>query len=208
MIAIIDYGLGNLTSVKNALDKLGVPNFISDNPLVLKKAAGLILPGVGAAGTGMKNLKAKKLDELIKDEVQKGKPFLGTCLGMQLLFDFSEEDNTACLGIIPGNVKKFTNKLKVPQIGWNNVKITKSEQRISGAFQQVTNNIPDNSYFYFVNSYYCEPEEENIIVGETEYGVTFASVVEKGNIFATQFHSEKSGDIGLKLLKNFTEVCI
>lgn len=199
MIGIIDYGLGNLTSVKNALDKLGVPNFISDDPAKLKNSSGLILPGVGAAGTGMRNLKIKKLDRFLKDEVQAGKPFLGTCLGMQLLFDFSEEDKTACLGILPGKVKKFGGKLKVPQIGWNTVgTIGKSK---------IMENIKDNSYYYFVNSYYCIPTDKNTIAAETEYGVTFASVIEKGNIFATQFHSEKSGDTGLKLLKNFTEVC-
>lgn len=200
MIGIIDYGLGNLTSVKNALDKIGVLNFISDDPVKLKSSAGLILPGVGAAGTGMKNLKSMKLDKLIVEQIKNGKPFLGTCLGMQLLFEFSEEDNTTCLGIIPGKVKKFTGKLKVPQIGWNNVRIVDNEARI-------VQDIENNSYFYFVNSYYCEPTDKSTILGETEYGVTFTSIIEKNNIFATQFHSEKSGDIGLKLLKNFAEGC-
>lgn len=201
MIGIIDYGLGNLTSVKNALNKLNVPNFISGDPVELKKSTGLILPGVGAAGAGMKNLKAKKLDRFLKDEVRRGKPFLGTCLGMQLLFEFSEEDNTKCLGILSGTVKKFQGSLKIPQIGWNTVRFTKNES-------QITKDIQDNSYFYFVNSFYCKPASKKIIAGETEYGITFPSIIENGNIFATQFHSEKSGDIGLKLLKNFTKGCI
>lgn len=201
MIGIIDYGLGNLTSVKNALDKIDVPSFISDDPLKLKNSTGLILPGVGAAGAGMKNLKAKKLDKFLIEEIKKGKPFLGTCLGMQLLFDFSEEDNTKCLGIIPGKVKKYAGNLKIPQMGWNNV--FKKNNR-----SKLLKNIKNQSYFYFVNSFYCIPKEKEIISGVTDYGGEFCSVVEKGNIFATQFHSEKSGDLGLKLLRNFTEVCI
>ena len=200
MIGIIDYGLGNLTSVKNALDKLNVPNFISDDPDKLKNSTGLILPGVGAAGTGMKNLKAKGLDQFIIEQIKTGKPFLGTCLGMQLLFDFSEEGKTKCLGLIPGTVKRFTTTLKIPQIGWNNVRIMNDESRIM-------DRLKNDSYFYFVNSYYCVPADKKVIAGETDYGVTFTSAVEKGNIFATQFHSEKSGETGLKLLKNFTEVC-
>ncbi len=200
MIAIIDYKLGNLTSVKNALDKLGIPNFISDDPLKLKNSKGLILPGVGAAGQGMKNLQDLGLDTFIKEQIKSSKPFLGTCLGIQLLFDFSEEDNTKCLGIFKGTVKKFPISLKVPQIGWNNVGILNSESKI-------LKNIKDESYFYFVNSYYPEPLDKSIITGVSEYGIIFASVVEKDNVYATQFHSEKSGDDGLKLLKNFGEVC-
>lgn len=201
MIGIIDYGLGNLNSVKNALDKIGALNFISGEISRLKKSTGLILPGVGAAGAGMRNLKAKKLDQFLTQEIKNGKPFLGTCLGMQLLFDFSEEENTKCLGIIPGQVKKFTGKLKVPQIGWNNVAIINNES-------EIMKNLKNESYFYFVNSFYCVPEEKEIISGMTNYCGEFCSVIEKGNIFATQFHSEKSGDFGLAVLKNFTEVCI
>lgn len=200
MIGIIDYGLGNLTSVKNALDKLKVPNFISGNPEKLKTAKGLILPGVGAAGAGIQNLKSKGLDQLLIDEIKRGKPFLGTCLGMQLLFDFSEEDNTKCLGILKGQVKKFKGDLKIPEMGWNNVTQKNSKSNL-------LKGINDNSYFYFVNSFYCEPSEKNIISGSTNYGITFASIVEKDNIYATQFHSEKSGETGLELLKNFTKAC-
>src|SRR5258708_33234042 len=130
MIVIIDYDLGNLTSVKNALDKIGVSSIISDKREIIEKASGIILPGVGAAGDGMKNLKAKGLDKIIKKEVKKGRPFLGLCLGMQLLFDFSEEGNTKCLGLIPGKVKLFKTRLKVPQIGWNNIKFKSSKIKV------------------------------------------------------------------------------
>lgn len=201
MIVIIDYGLGNLASVKNALDKLGIPNKISSDPAVIKKATALILPGVGAAGAGMANLKKRGLDKLITEEIKKGKPFLGICLGMQLLFDKSEEGNIDCLGVLKGTVKKFTKERKVPQIGWNNVGIKNYELGIM-------KNIPDESYFYFVNSYYCSPSDPSIVAAVTTYGETFASVVVKNNITGVQFHPEKSGDTGLRFLKNFWEaVC-
>lgn len=196
MIAIIDYGLGNLASVKNALDKLGIPNRISSSSKVLKKAKALILPGVGAAGQGMKNLKKNGLDKLIIDEIKKGKPFLGICLGMQLLFERSEEGNVDCLGILKGTVKKFKKMKKIPQIGWNQIEIQQKSNLFSG--------IPDNSYFYFVNSFYCLPKEK-ITIGLTNYGETFVSVVERKNIIGVQFHPEKSGKAGFQLLENFAK---
>lgn len=200
MIVIIDYGIGNLGSVANALTKLGIPNQVSSNSSVIKKAKALILPGVGAAGQGMQNLKKLNLDKLVTEEIKKGKPFLGICLGMQLLLEQSEEGNVKCLGIIRGVVKKFKKKRKVPQIGWNDIKLkVKSEKsKVNGLFR----NIPDKSYFYFVNSYYCEPVNESIVVGESEYGERFASIAVKDNIVATQFHPEKSGELGLRFLKN------
>lgn len=198
MIVIIDYGLGNLGSVKNALDKLGVVSVISKSRDDIEKAAGLILPGVGSACEGMKNIKKAKLDKVIVDQLKRGKPFLGICLGMQLLFSKSEEGNVKCLNIIEGKVKKFDSRLKVPQIGWNAV-----EQKTKNLLFK---NIPKNSSFYFVNSYYCQPGDKSIIVGESEYGINFCSVLVKKNIVATQFHPEKSGNIGLKLLKNFVDI--
>lgn len=201
MITVIDYGLGNLASVANALRKLGITSKVSSNIDVLKKAKAFILPGVGAAGEGMKNLKKRKLDTLILDQVKNGKPILGICLGMQLFMSFSEEGNVDCLNLIEGTVKKFNTKLKIPQIGWNNVRIMNHELGIM-------NNIPNNSYFYFVNSYYCSPPDQSLVAASTEYGKEFTSVIVKNNIIGMQFHPEKSGDVGLQLLKNFWEaVC-
>ncbi len=197
MIVIIDYGLGNLASITNALNKLEIKNRISGSPTVIKKAKALILPGGGAAGEGMRNLKRLGLDKIILQEIKKGKPLLGICHGMQLLFEKSEEGKVKCLGIFKGSVKKFKKMKKIPQIGWNNVIFTGK--------QELFQNVPDKSYFYFVNSYYCLPEDKNIIAGVTDYGEKFASIIIKGSIVGMQFHPEKSGDIGLQLLKNFKE---
>ena len=188
MIGIIDYGLGNMTSVKNALDKLSIANIISRDKNILEKADALILPGVGAAAQGMENLQKYDLLDFVREQAKTGKPFLGICLGMQLLFDYSEEGNIACLGIIPGIVKKFSGKIKIPQIGWNNVR---------------TINTKSNSFFYFVNSYYCVPKNKANIAGITNYGKDFCSIVVNKNVMGTQFHPEKSGSTGLTLLKKF-----
>jgi glutamine amidotransferase len=164
---------------------------------VIKKAKALILPGVGAAGQGMKNLKEKGLDKLIIEEIKEGKPFLGICLGMQLLFEKSEEGNVKCLGILKGSVKRFKKMKKVPQIGWNRIDI----ERDSILFR----NTNDKSYFYFVNSFYCLPKDKEVIAGTTSYGESFASIVEKGNVVGVQFHPERSGKVGFQLLENFVK---
>ncbi len=195
MIVIIDYGVGNLASVKNALDKLGVQSKISSDPKIIKTNDTLILPGVGAAGQGMKNLKRLGLDKVIIEEIKKGKPFLGICLGMQLLFEKSEEGNVKCLGIFKGGVKKFKKMKKIPQIGWNSIKFSKENKLCKG--------IKNESFFYFVNSFYCQPFDKSIITGVTDYGENFASIVTKGKVVGVQFHPEKSGKVGFKLLKNF-----
>ncbi|OGE19320.1 imidazole glycerol phosphate synthase, glutamine amidotransferase subunit [Candidatus Daviesbacteria bacterium RIFCSPLOWO2_02_FULL_41_8] len=202
MIVIIDYGVGNLASVKNALDKLGAESKISSDPLVIKKAKALILPGVGAAGQGMKNLKKSGLDKVLVGEIKKGKPFLGICLGMQLLFEKSEEGNVNCLGIFKGQVKKFKKMRKIPQIGWNQVKLQVQNSKCK---VQNLQGVPNNSFFYFVNSYYCLPEDKDTIIGLTDYGEEFASIVVKKNIIGVQFHPEKSGQVGFKLLENFVK---
>lgn len=202
MIVVIDYKIGNLGSVVNALNKLGIPNKISSNSDVIKKAKGLILPGVGSAGAGMENLKKRGLDKIIVEEIQKGKPFLGICLGMQLLFEQSDEGNVACLGLFKGVVKKFKKERKIPQIGWNQVRIKKQELRVKNLFKEIS----DESYFYFVNSYYCAPDNNSIIAGTTDYGERFASVVADNNIVATQFHPEKSREVGIRFLKNFINI--
>ncbi len=199
-IVIIDYGLGNLASVANALTKLEIPFEVSSSPAVVRKAKGLILPGVGAAAQGMKNLKAGSLDAAITEQAKSGVPILGICLGMQLLFSASEEGDTKCLGLVPGTVKKFQTDLKVPQIGWNQV--------VAALGSKLLKNIKDDSYFYFVHSYYCQPNDPETAKGLTSYDVQFCSVVEQDNIFGAQFHPEKSGDSGLQVLRNFWEaVC-
>jgi imidazole glycerol-phosphate synthase subunit HisH len=198
MITIIDYGLGNLASVANALEKLEVNYQISSKISAVKKSDAIILPGVGAAGQGIENLKKLNLDKVIVEEIRKGKPFLGICLGMQLMFEKSEEGNTQCLGIIKGSVKKFSKKRKVPQIGWNNVKILSRFKK-----EKIFTKIPDNSFFYFVNSFYCSPVEQDYDAGKTQYGEKFTSVVIKENAIGMQFHPEKSGKVGFILLENF-----
>jgi imidazole glycerol-phosphate synthase subunit HisH len=203
MIVIIDYGVGNLGSVANALRKLNLEYVISGKAGVIAKSDRMILPGVGAASEGMKNLKKTKLDQVIINEIIKGKPILGICLGMQLFFGTSEEGKVECLNIFPGKVVKFKRERKVPQIGWNKVSIN---QYHNVTMKQLFRSIPDNSYFYFVNSYYCVPNDKKIISGITEYGEEFASVVIKDNILGTQFHPEKSGKIGMKLLKNWSSL--
>ena len=202
MIVIIDYGLGNLGSVKNTLNKLGVDSVISKSKNDIEKADALILPGVGSAKQGMENLKTQCLDKVLINEIKKGKPFLGICLGMQLLFSESEEGNVNCLNVIEGKVKMFSNKLKIPQIGWNEITIKNLELRVKNLF----NNIPNKSSFYFVNSFYCQPNDGSVVAAETEYGINYCSVLIKNNITATQFHPEKSGQIGQQFIKNWIKL--
>jgi glutamine amidotransferase len=200
MITIIDYGLGNLASVGNALGKLEIPYEISSDVDLLKNAKALILPGVGTANQGMENLKAQGIDKIIIQHFKKNTPIMRICLGMQLLLSSSEEGKVDCLRLTEGEVKKFNTNLKVPQIGWNQIKYRRS--KINNLF----NKIPDNSYFYFVNSYYCDPRNKSLIAATTDYGEKFCSILIKNNIVGVQFHPEKSGDVGLQLLKNFWEV--
>ncbi|HAA90725.1 MAG: Imidazole glycerol phosphate synthase subunit HisH [Thermoanaerobacterales bacterium 50_218] len=196
MIAIIDYGMGNLRSVQKGLEKSGFQAEITSEPEEVKKARGIVLPGVGAFAEAMANLRKKGLDRVIREEVAKGKPFLGICLGLQLLFDYSEEgEGSEGLGIFPGRVRRLPENVKVPHMGWNQVKIKKATPLFSG--------IADNSYFYFVHSYYVDPEDEGIIAGTTEYGIEFVSMVAQDRIFGVQFHPEKSSSLGLQILANF-----
>ncbi len=194
MIAIIDYKAGNIASVKNALDRLGVASVITNTPAKIKAAQGVIFPGQGRAGPAMKELQAIGLDKLIPRLSQ---PFLGLCVGMQLLAEASEEDNTACLGIIPGRCRKFPSTLKLPQLGWNKVSFRQSSL--------LTQKVKSEEYFYFLNSYYFDAEP-TCVVATTGYGFDFPSIVQKDNFFAVQFHPEKSGKPGEQLLKNFCEL--
>ncbi|MFC1498830.1 imidazole glycerol phosphate synthase subunit HisH [Verrucomicrobiota bacterium] len=200
MIAIIDYKAGNLTSVKLAFDALNVSTEITSKPEEILSAERVVFPGVGAAGSAMNTLQQLQLVDVIQEVAGRGTPFLGICLGMQIILEQSEEDNgVICLGLIPGTTKLFEplNKAdKVPQMGWNSVEIQDNHP--------VFENIENNSEFYFVHSYYPAPQEDGCVLGRTDYaGVKFASVIGKDNILATQFHPEKSGKVGLKLLENF-----
>lgn len=201
MVAIIDYNAGNLTSVRLALEYIGVPCEITSDPGRIMAAERVIFPGVGAAGAAMDNLRSIELIEPIKSVVSSGVPFLGICLGTQVIFEFSEEDGgTECMGIVPGAVKRFRPSdpmCKIPQMGWNAVEFKARHPLFEG--------IEDGSEFYFVHSYYPAPSDAQYTLGETDYAdVRFASVVGKGNLFATQFHPERSGRIGLRLLENFS----
>lgn len=200
MIAIIDYGMGNLGSVAKALKYLNYDSVITDDPNVIAEASGVILPGVGAFAPAMENLRNKGLDRVIVETARSGKPFLGICLGMQLLMDGSKEgvdpastdEYVTGLGIIPGKVEKFgTEGLKVPQIGWNKLLGCKGSL------------LSEGDYVYFVHSFYCRPEHEEDVAGYAEYGVRYCASIEHENIFATQFHPEKSGEAGLQILNKF-----
>lgn len=202
MIAIVDYNAGNLTSVRLALEYIGVECEVTQDPERILSAERVIFPGVGAAGEAIRNLHELNLMDPLRDAVASGKPFLGICLGTQVIFEFSEEDNgVACIGLIPGSVKRFVpsdRMCKIPQMGWNTVEFKRKHPLFDG--------IENTSEFYFVHSYYLDATDADYVIGETEYaGVRFASAVGKGNLFATQFHPERSGRIGLKLLKNFSE---
>ncbi|NIA11701.1 MAG: imidazole glycerol phosphate synthase subunit HisH [Nitrospiraceae bacterium] len=196
MIAVIDYGMGNLRSIHNALMKVeGKPVIVSDKR-DLSDADGVVIPGVGAFGDAMHNLMpfADKLFDLIDS----GIPLLGICIGMQLLFEWSEENDCAGFGLLKGDVVRLPEGVKVPQMGWNELTIQSDTDLLAG--------INDGDFFYFVHSYYCVPRDQQIIVATTDYGVDMAAVVEKDNIHAVQFHPEKSSKKGLLILKNFVEM--
>lgn len=203
MIVVIDYDIGNLASVVKAFEYLNVPVKLSSDYRDLAEATGIVLPGVGAFGEGMENLKRLKLEKRIIEEVRTGKPFFGICLGMQLLFSSSEEcQQTTGLGLIEGEVKLFDrNKVgKVPHIGWNQVEITKEDPVFNGL---------NGSNFYFVHSYYVKPVRDDVILGKTDYGdQTFVAVVRRDNVWGMQCHPEKSSQVGLNVLKNFSEVVL
>lgn len=201
MIAIIDYGAGNLRSVANALTKLGYAPKITSNAREALKAQAVILPGVGAAADAMKGLARLGLTEPVRQIIAADRPFFGVCLGLQILFTATEEGNgQKCLGIFAGSVRRLPSRLKIPHMGWNQVK-----QRFS---HPIFNGIPDETNFYFVHSYYADPEDKSLVVGETEYGVPFCSVLTRGNLVATQFHPEKSGEYGLKMYQNFLNLAL
>lgn len=197
MIAIADYGIGNLRSVQKAFNKLGYDAIITGDKAIIESASHVVLPGVGAFADAINLLKTSGLDKVIIAQAKKGKPILGICLGMQLLFESSSESGVHDgLGLIKGKITRFNIDLKVPQVGWNSVKVAKPSK--------ILNNV-DGEYFYFVHSF-CAAEINEETCGITDYSVEFTSAVENENIFGVQFHPEKSGESGLKILKNFAEI--
>jgi imidazole glycerol-phosphate synthase subunit HisH len=201
-VAIIDYQLSNLYSVKNACKFVGLSAEITSNPKDIESADALILPGVGAFGNAMQNLKELKLIDSILEQVALKKPLFGVCLGLQLLFERSEEfGNHKGLGLIKGSVVKFSseNKIKIPQIGWNKLHITKDDSHFNG--------IDNGAFMYFVHSYFVRPKDESVVLAKTTYeDIEYTSAISSDNIFAVQFHPEKSGEVGLKIYQNFAEI--
>ncbi|MBI5288416.1 MAG: imidazole glycerol phosphate synthase subunit HisH [Chloroflexi bacterium] len=195
-VVIVDYGAGNLRSVARAVEHVGYTPDVSSDPRAVADARALIVPGVGAAADTMRNLREAGMVGPVRDYIASGRPFLGVCMGQQALLTLSEEGGEhECLGIIPGRVRKLPPGQKVPHMGWNNVHQARPHPIFEG--------IPDDAYFYFVHSYVPVPDDESVVIGTTDYGVTFASVLAKDNIVATQFHPEKSGEAGLKMYANF-----
>lgn len=203
MIGIVDYNAGNITSVQRALNSLGIKNILSKNPEELKNCDKLIFPGVGDAAYAMVQLKETGFDKFLKEWTAAGKPVLGICLGSQIIFDLSEEGNTPCLGLVKGTIKHFYNidsslknkEIKVPHMGWNNL------TRYGDC--PILQDVPENADFYFVHSYVICPEDKTVVKATAEYGIQVPAVIQQGNLFACQFHPEKSGKPGLKILENF-----
>ena len=201
MIAIIDYGAGNLRSVANAIGKLGYYPIVTSDPGKVLDAAAVILPGVGAAADTMNNLEKLGMTNIIWQLIRQGRPLFAVCVGLQILFSGTEEGGWhECLRVIPGTVRRLPSGLKIPHIGWNQVKQTIAHPVFEG--------IPDEANFYFVHSYYAEPDDMSVVAGTTEYGVSMCSMVIKDNLIATQFHPEKSGEHGLKMYSNFLNMAL
>ena len=198
-LVVIDYDSGNLRSVSRALESQGVTPLVSGDAAEIDRADAVVFPGVGSGPAAMDALNQRDLVGPIRDYIASGRPFLGVCLGLQLLMDRTEEGDKPCLGVVPGSAKLLPPGLKVPHMGWNNVRIRDR----NGDRHPVLAGSPQDSYFYFVHSYYADPEDPAGVSGTTEYGIPFCSVYAKGNLVATQFHPEKSGPAGLQLYKNF-----
>jgi glutamine amidotransferase len=201
MIVIIDYGAGNLRSVQNAISRLGYPVKITRSAADIAAAGAVILPGVGAAADTVAALKSLELVGPVRQYVAEDRPFLGICIGLQVLFSGTEEGGWhECLDIVKGKVTRLPEGQKIPHMGWNQVRQLVKHPVFTG--------VPDNANFYFVHSYYVNPTDRALVAGETEYGVTFPSIIIKGNLIATQFHPEKSGDTGLKIYDNFFKLIV
>ena len=201
MIAIIDYGAGNLRSVANAITKLGYQPNVTSNPGDVLDSAAVILPGVGAAADTMNSLEKLNMLDVIEQLIYNERPLFAVCVGLQILFSGTEEGGWhECLGVLPGKVKRLPRGLKTPHMGWNQVKQKLAHPVFAG--------IPDEANFYFVHSYYAEPDDISVVAGTTEYGVSMCSMVIKNNLIATQFHPEKSGEHGLRMYSNFLSIAL
>ena len=194
-LVVIDYESGNLRSVAKALESIGVSPIVTGDASQIASADAVVLPGVGSGPAAMDALRQRNLVEPIRECVASGRPFLGVCLGLQLLLDRTEEGGADCLGSVAGRVKRLPDGLKVPHMGWNSVRFKREHPVFKG--------IPQDSHFYFVHSYYAAPDDETWVAGTTDYGVSFCSIYAKDNVVATQFHPEKSGRMGLKIYQNF-----
>jgi imidazole glycerol-phosphate synthase subunit HisH len=196
LIALIDYGAGNIHSIEKALEYAGATVRVTDDPAVVAKAQAVVLPGVGSGGAAMARMTERGLDDAIRQATQQGKPFLGICLGMQLLAEHHAEGEVDGLGLFHGEVRRIPHGPKIPHMGWNQVMPLHSDLPIFA-------DIPPNAYFYFAHSYYVEPQDQQGVAGITEYGSPYCSVIATEQVWGTQFHPEKSGTVGLQLLKNF-----
>lgn len=194
-VVVIDYGAGNVRSVAKALEAVGAAPRITGEPREVARAEALVLPGQGACDAAMRALGARGLTETVRDAIASGRPFFGVCLGLQLLFDSTEEGDAECLGVVPGRVRRLPTGLKVPHMGWNTVEFR--------AEHPVFDGVPSGSYFYFVHSYYPDPQSPDDVAATTSYGIDFCCAVARGSMVATQFHPEKSGALGLRLYRNF-----
>ena len=196
MIAIIDYGAGNIRSIEKALEHVGASVQITDEPDTVNKAQAIVLPGVGSGGAAMSRMTERGLDDAIRKATQQGKPFLGICLGMQLLADHHAEGEVDGLSLFPSEVRRIPHGPKIPHMGWNQVKPQHTAL-------DIFDNIPPDAYFYFAHSYYVEPQDSQGVAAVTDYGSPFCSVIVTERVWGTQFHPEKSGSVGLQLLNNF-----
>ncbi|MGQ9627219.1 MAG: imidazole glycerol phosphate synthase subunit HisH [Anaerolineae bacterium] len=198
-IAIVDYGMGNLRSVQKAFERVGAETVVTSDPAHIAEAQAVVLPGVGAFGDAMENLRRAGLDGAVLQVIEEGRPFLGICLGMQILFEEGEEMGLhKGLGVFGGRVVRFDTELKVPHVGWNQIHIRLETPLLQG--------VPNDSYAYFIHSYYARPSEPEIILATTDYGIDYASIVGRDNVFGIQFHPEKSQEVGLKILGNFVRL--
>lgn len=197
-IVIVDYQAGNLRSVQKALERSGAQAAITSDERVIKSADALVFPGQGACDSSMRHLRERGLVEPMKAFIRSGRPFFGVCLGLQLLLEGSDEGVEPGLGILKGRVRRLPDGLKIPHMGWNQVKLLKGHPVLEG--------VPDGSNFYFVHSYYADPDDRSVVAGVTDYGVEFCSVAAWENVIAVQFHPEKSGETGLKLYENFVRL--